>query len=397
MSSLHPRKLIQGDRSLPDLSQFSIHPERGFLPAEDPLASLPSQFATWDELGADLPKLLATEKLRPAVDRLPILDATELSGPALRRAMLVLSFLGHGYVWETWRESACTRLPAALAVPWHQVATKLGRPPVLSYASYAMDNWRRIDRREPIQLDNVALLQNFLGGLDEEWFIAVHIDIEAKASPLLPALVAAQAAVSEGDVAPLERHLETITSALAGMYATLLRMTERCDPYIYYNRVRPYIHGFTEHPVVYEGVEEYAGEPRRFHGETGAQSTIIPSIDAALGILHGQDELLIYLNRMRAYAPPAHRAFLERIESGPAIRPYVEARATTEPTLAAVYNRCVDLVEAFRSKHLEYAATYIHRQSQHGANSTHYGTGGTPFMTYLKKHRDETAAHHLST
>src|SRR5689334_925687 len=93
-----------------DLSRFAIHPDRGFLPAEDPLARLPAAFARWDELGADVPKLLATEKLRRAIDQLPILDASELSGPALRRAMVVLSFLGHGYVWEQWRETVHTRI-----------------------------------------------------------------------------------------------------------------------------------------------------------------------------------------------------------------------------------------------------------------------------------------------
>jgi indoleamine 2,3-dioxygenase len=45
--------------------------------------------------------------------------------------------------------------------------------------------------------------------------------------------------------------------------------------------------------------------------------------------------------------------------------------------------------------HLEYAGTYIHKQSQiknpfGRGGSTITGTGGTPFMTYLKKHRDET-------
>jgi hypothetical protein len=48
------------------------------------------------------------------------------------------------------------------------------------------------------------------------------------------------------------------------------------------------------------------------------------------------------------------------------------------------------------SKHLEYAAAYIFCQSQNDGKNPHgVGTGGTPFMPYLTKYRDETALHRL--
>ena len=41
----------------------------------------------------------------------------------------------------------------------------------------------------PIELGNIALLQNFLGGMDEEWFILVHVDIEARAGSALAGML----------------------------------------------------------------------------------------------------------------------------------------------------------------------------------------------------------------
>ena len=60
--------------SFDDLSTFGISPERGFLPDPDPAAVLPDDFAPWEALGRDLPKLLLAGRLRTAVDALPVLS-----------------------------------------------------------------------------------------------------------------------------------------------------------------------------------------------------------------------------------------------------------------------------------------------------------------------------------
>jgi indoleamine 2,3-dioxygenase len=315
--------------------------------------------------------------------------------------MRILSFAGHAYVWEV-PDRPAAALPPQLAKPWNEVAQRLVRPPILSYASYALDNWRRLDKTKPIQLDNIVLLQNFLGGLDEEWFVVVHIQIEREAGPGLAGLLRAICGAAEDKEDKVLLGLKSLASSQTAMRATLLRMKERCDPYVYYNRVRPYIHGWKNSPSLpngldYEGVEAYAGQPQQFRGETGAQSSIVPCLDAGLGIAHAPDPLTLYLQEMRDYMPPRHRAFLETLEKAtddhgrPLLAGYVRDRKIRIPHLWTAYCACIDLLAQFREIHIGYADSYIHRQHQsHDSNPTAVGTGGTPFMPYLQKHLDET-------
>src|SRR5437879_5436221 len=384
------------------LSDYEVDGERGFLPAPDPLDRLPNDSSySWEELGRELPKLLMSGKVRSFIKDMPLLDATRLRDDReRRRAMVILSFLGHAYVWG--EKETVNSIPACLALPWHQLARMLGRPPVLSYASYALDNWRRLDPNRPIELGNIALLQNFLGGQDEEWFVLVHVDIEAKAGKALAGIAQALRATADDNPDVVMRCLHTVASAEEQMRHTLLRMPERCDPYIYYTRVRPYIHGWKDNPtlprgVVYEGVKEFRGAAQHFRGETGAQSSIIPALDAAFGVPHAEDPLRQYLAEMRKYMPPKHRAFIEAVERSKdaseraLLYGYVRDRRERHPKLWEAFRDCVRLLARFRETHLDYADRYIHQQHQRSAsNPTGVGTGGTPFMAYLKKHLEET-------
>ena len=128
---------------------------------------------------------------------------------------------------------------------------------------------------------------------------------------------------------------------------------------------------------------------QEFRGETGAQSSIVPSLDGFYGVEHQADLLREYLMEMRMYMPPRFRAFIESIENGPGVRKYIVE--VKEPELIKAYDEGLFELEKFRTKHLEYAASYIYKQSQTDGKNPHaIGTGGTPFMPYLKKHRDET-------
>ena len=375
------------------IADFGITEEFGYLPTYDPAQSLSAGNEEWDQFGKDLPKLLMGTSFRSRVKALPKFNIEKLSGEAeVQRAMLILSYIGQAYQWS--ENTAAHVMPANLAMPWYEVGKLVGRPPILSYQSYASDNWRRFDKGGDIACGNIGLLQCFLGGQDEEWFILIHIEIEKKAGKALKAIEDAQHAVLENDAEKVEAALIKLRNALAAMYEVLGRMPERCDPYIYFHRVRPYIFGWRNNPslpdgVIYEGVDEYKGVGQNFRGETGAQSAIIPAMDGILGIEHERDELREYLMEMRTYMPPKHVAFIEAVETGPSVRNF--AISAKRSSLTNVFNESVELVAKFRAMHLEYAGTYIHAQAQATpGNPSAVGTGGTPFMTYLRKHRDET-------
>ncbi len=370
---------------------------RGFLPNPDPLLRLPAGCEAWDALGAELHKLVLSNHLRERVQALPLFPVDALQTEAeLWRAASLFAYVSSLYVLGS-NGQLLPRIPAVLAVPFHAVATRLGIPPILSYALQAMHNWRRIDPAGPIAAGNLTLLHNFLGGMDEEWFVTLHIEIEAKAGAALSALAPAQAAVTSDDPATLIAHLQTVGDTLQTIYEILGRMTEHCDPYIYYHRVRPFMFGWKDNAalpegVLYEGVAAYGGNPVQLRGETGAQSGIIPAIDAALGIHHERDEMRIYLMEMREYMPPRDRAFVEALEEGPSIRHYIAARATAQPALRDAYNYAIEKLTQFRTRHIEFAALYILKPAQ---TTDAVGTGGTPFTHYLKKHKQETEAHLL--
>jgi indoleamine 2,3-dioxygenase len=380
------------------IAEIEANRDRGFLPLQDPLTRLPKAFDAWEEVSHQLPKLLASDQLHHTIKDLPRFTLDEVHDRReLERAMVLLSYLGHAYVWGGTRPE--TVLPSRVAVPWHSVAEKLGRPPVLSYSSYALHNFFRFDPSREIECGNIGLIQNFLGGIDEEWFILIHVDIERKAASAIATLPACLDAAERGQAEELQAFLTQVESALHSMHATMLRMPEHCDPYIYYHRVRPYIHGWKNHPdlpdgLVYEGVTAYGGRPQQFRGETGAQSSIVPALDAMLGVAHQQDALSLYLQEMRTYMPPVHRAFIKSLENRTSVRPFVQRSG--RPSLTSAYNACAEAVESFRALHLEYAAKYIFHQAQTDAKNPHaVGTGGTPFMQYLKKHRDETGESRL--
>ena len=238
----------------------------------------------------------------------------------------------------------------------------LKRPPILSYDGYALYNWKRFRKGAPIALGNIDTIQNFVHLYDEHWFILVHIEIEALAARILDAIASVQVAQSTGDAALINDALWTIAACIDDQINVLRRIPEKMDPALYYKTFRPYIRFFDN--VVYETEEQSTIASRtsdpsatvrmNFRGETGAQSSIMPTLVAFMKVPHKPSMLTNHLADMRNYMPPEHRQLIEAVEAMPSFR----GLADKQP-----YNAVLEAMAGFRAVHYGWAQEYINRRT----------------------------------
>ena len=304
------------------------------------------------------------------------------------RAMMLFSYFASAYVYATHEKSA-DRIPKEIAIPLTWLGRRLQRPPILAYPSYCLSNWCRVDPTKDVELGNIGLLQNFThmdGREDEDWFILVHVDIEAKAAPAIQAIAELPKLLSQPDLEPIKKRLFAISHSMFEMNATLRRMPEECSSDVYYHQVRPYIFSFEN--VKYETCWD---EPQTFRGETGAQSSCVPALQIALGVQHKESMLTKHLRDMRTYMPKKHRDFLGNLEKhwfengNTSLRDYALDSEGVD-----LYNDCIQQLAAFRTTHLEYAVNYIQKKVENPK-----GTGGTPYIEWLSKLASETEEYYL--
>ena len=355
-----------------------VFAERGFLPARDPLTAFPcgSPLSVLDEIGRDLPSLLEDRSFRPYARELSLPPGPEPGAadelPQLRLYYVRVGFLASAYINHTAGPRASV-LPQNLAGPLCRICTLLQRPPILSYDGYALYNWKRFDRHRPVALGNIDTLQNFVHLYDEHWFILVHVEIEAIAARILAATSRVAEAPASCRPDEVNSALIAIASAVREQVAVLQRLPEKMDPALYHRTFRPYIRFFEN--VIYEGI---SGGAMNFRGETGAQSSVMPALVSFMKIPHKPSALTDHLADMRRFMPSRHRELLAGIEAMPPIREVAGKDA---------FNEVLDQMASFRDTHYRWAQEYINRWTEDPR-----GTGGTPYMGWLKQLIDETRA-----
>lgn len=163
------------------LMAYDVSELTGFVPEADPVTRLPS-FEPWEDLVPEISALIRSRRLRAALSGLPVLDPARLQ-TAGERGLLLLTVFANGWVWGGVEPDLV--IPRQIAQPLCALAGWMERPPIVHYASMALNNWRRLDRTQPLSADNVRMQVQFLGGVDEDWFFVGSLGVELAGAPLV--------------------------------------------------------------------------------------------------------------------------------------------------------------------------------------------------------------------
>ena len=314
------------------LGSYDIDHTNGFLRSHPPLRSIPldhyPKYGIWEEVMSELPQLLIAQSFAKRIENMPIIfDISDLLAANLdirRRALTVLSFFSSAFMNETQivdykspeqKPKPRAYLPESIAVPLYQLCIAMHCPPIIRHCHLVLNNWRLLfpplDPNQRHLVDNTALNNVFLGGIDENWFFLIGFGIESHFGPILTSILSIQEMVEMVDeynsieiIEEINGHLIGISNHLDAMSSLLMRYYEKLDGHIFYRRVRIYLTGCESEEDFPFGVElrginassqtlvgctkvengksEYLC--LRYNGASAAQASGFPVIDHFLGV-----------------------------------------------------------------------------------------------------------------
>jgi indoleamine 2,3-dioxygenase len=374
----------------------------GFIPVIDPCNTLNDYFSEWEVIGKNLHLLNTDGKVVDEVNKLPLLDHTLLKSiEEFRYVYVLLSMISHSYL--KWNPSSI--LPKQLAVPFWYVSKQIGILPVATHAGLDLWNFRTIDKSKSRTLDNIIQNISFTGTKDEKYFNLIMTEIEEIGSHVFNDLRNIPYCVKDKNEKELIVILEKLDIVLTNINISVSKMHDGCKPEVFYHVIRPYLAGWHDKGLIFEGVSE---EPTKFKGGSAAQSSLIQLIDIVLGVYHESP----FFKEMREYMPKDHSDILYDLEkqmhenniyefimnkkyvpiSGHAgykesIHNNFSEEGSDDSELKSVYKKCVKKLSEFRSKHFAIAHKYVVRMCNAGVVK---GTGGEDLKRFLKTARDET-------
>ncbi|RCH78580.1 hypothetical protein CU098_001769, partial [Rhizopus stolonifer] len=235
-----------------DLSHqmFSVGVQNGFLPRQDPLAELPSEFDRLESLLQRMPLqlldgtpgLLASGQFGDAVrDELPLYDVDNITDQRLLSALFRdYTFAASAYLLEPCDILYRSRsdyglgrkvLPMNIAVPLHKVSKKIHSQPFMEYAlSYALYNYKKINPLGGLTYDNLALIRAFAGSESEKGFVLNHVTMVSYSPRLVSYAVGALDAVEKNDRAKFNMQMAGLNETYESINKEMEMMWSRSMP-----------------------------------------------------------------------------------------------------------------------------------------------------------------------
>ena len=312
-------------------SWFSVSDKNGFLPIGKPLKSV-SGYEKINEI-LEIMKLSVSDSLlknnnlgKYIDEHLPLYDVSNIKNNQIIASLFRdYCFLASAYSLETSHYNledgkygiARDELPPNLTIPLTILGEKIGTKPWLCYAyGYGLNN--AILKEGALNLGDYRsyeTIRMFNGHESESGFINVHVAMNS----FTPDLVSVQQKILESAHLKktddlkyfLNKHYYLLNSIIDSLNL-MWRACKRSD----YLSFRTFIMGQKGNKEMYpsESITFNYGnkiELNSYRGETGAQDSIIPSVDNLFQIKYPRNKLTEYLYDLREYRPKDHQAYIE--------------------------------------------------------------------------------------
>lgn len=387
---------------------FNVSAPYGFLPMEAPLTSLPSAYASLQDILNRMPVQL--ENGEPGLLHFPgkIHQETAKMPNYLEQVkkesdIRILQALYRGYAflcsaytlepaYQEFKKSgnygkANNILPANIAQPFVAVCDALQVFPWLDYHyGYSLGNFQKINPEGPLEWDNLNMCVKFSGMADEAGFILLHIDINQFSPQLVGSVMQTLEAIEQDDCKRAESALENNWQTLTQMNLRRKEMW-KASRWQHYNDFRVFIMGVKGNEEIFgEGVTYTSvwDEPKQFRGQTGAQDDIIPMEDIFSGVTryYPKNELTSYLLDLRQYRPKCVQQFFNDLEEQvKQIHTNGIAGYLIEKNSCNGLAKLLGILEQiyhFRNGHWQFVQKYIMANTPYAK-----ATGGTPITTWI--------------
>jgi len=379
-------------------SWFSVSEKNGFLPVGKPLKKNLFGYEKINEI-LDMMKLSTSDSLlknnnlaKYIDEHLPLYDVSqEINNQTIACLFRDYCFLASAYSLETSHYNledgkygvARDELPPNIAIPLTILGEKLGTNPWLCYAyGYGLNN--AVVKQGALNLGDYRsyeTIRMFNGHDSESGFINVHVAMNS----YTPELVSVQQKILESahlkKTDDLKYFLNKHYYLLNSIIDSLNLMWKACKRSDYLS-FRTFIMGQKGNKDMYPSesiIYNYGNkiEMKCFRGETGAQDSIIPSVDNLFQIKYPRNQLTEYLYDLREYRPKDHQAYIEyNAEMSKQVKLIDLIKTCPECSLSLLKN--LNCIRLFRRKHWNLTKKYIIENTNHPV-----ATGGTPITTWL--------------